>query len=68
VAPGATPRDIVAKLNAAVVAALKDPEVGRRIRTFGMEPTPTSPDGFVAYLEGDIAKAAKVAPVDDKPN
>jgi tripartite-type tricarboxylate transporter receptor subunit TctC len=67
VAPGSTPRDIVAKLNAAVVAALKDPEVGRRIRTFGMEPTPTSPEGLAAYLEGDIAKAAKVQIPEDKP-
>lgn len=67
VAPGGTPPDIVTKLNTAVVAALKDPEVGRRVRTFGMEPTPTSPDGFVAYLEGDIAKAAKVQIPEDKP-
>ena len=68
VAPKATPPDIVAKLSAAVTAALKDPEVARRIRTVGMEPTPTTPEGLSAYLEGDIAKAAKVAPVDDKPN
>jgi tripartite-type tricarboxylate transporter receptor subunit TctC len=68
VAPGGTPRDIVAKLNAAMVAALKDPEVGRRIRTFGMEPTPTSPEGLAAYLEGDIAKAAKVQIPPEKPN
>jgi tripartite-type tricarboxylate transporter receptor subunit TctC len=69
VAPGATPRDVVAKLNAAVVAALKDPEVARRIRNVGMEPTPTTPEGLSAYLEADVAKAAKVAPVvEDKPN
>ncbi len=69
VAPGGTPRDIVAKLNAAVVAALKDPEVARRIRNVGMEPTPTTPEGLTDYLQADIAKAAKVAPVvDDKPN
>jgi tripartite-type tricarboxylate transporter receptor subunit TctC len=66
VAPGATPRDIVTKLNAAVVAALKDPEVGRRIRTFGMEPTPTTPEGLSDYLEGDIAKAAKAQIPEDK--
>src|SRR5215213_9826815 len=69
VAPAATPPAIIAKLNAAAVAALKDPEVARRIRNVGMEPTPTTPAGLSAYLEGDIAKAAKVAPVvDDKPN
>jgi tripartite-type tricarboxylate transporter receptor subunit TctC len=68
VAPAAAPKDIVAKLNAAVVAALKDPEVARRIRTVGMEPTPTTPEGLTSYLQADIAKAAKVAPVEDKPN
>src|SRR4249919_2304568 len=36
-APGGTPREIVTKLNAAMVAALKDPEVVRRIRIVGME-------------------------------
>jgi tripartite-type tricarboxylate transporter receptor subunit TctC len=68
VAPGKTPPEIVAKLNAAVVAALKDPEVVRRIRTVGMEPTPTTPEGLSAYIESDSAKAAKVAPVIDKPD
>ena len=58
-APGGTPREIVMKLNAAVVAALKDPEVARRIRTVGMEPTPTTPEEFSAFIESEIVKAAK---------
>ena len=68
VAPGATPREIVSKLNAAVVAALKDPEVARRIRTVGMEPTPTTPAEFSAYLDSEIAKAEKLQALGDKPN
>jgi tripartite-type tricarboxylate transporter receptor subunit TctC len=67
-APGATPHDIVAKLNAAMVAALNDPEVARRIRTVGMEPTPTSPEEFSAFLQSEIAKAEKMQPPPDKPN
>lgn len=67
-APAATPRDIVSKLNAAVVAALKDPDVVRRIRTVGMEPTPTTPAEFSAFLQAEIAKAAKMQFPDDKPN
>jgi tripartite-type tricarboxylate transporter receptor subunit TctC len=59
-APGGTPREIVVKLNAAVVAALKDPEVVRRIRTVGMEPTPTTPEEFSAFIESEIVKAAKL--------
>jgi tripartite-type tricarboxylate transporter receptor subunit TctC len=67
-APAATPREIVAKLNAAVVAALKDPEVARRIRTVGMEPTPTTPAEFSAFLDSEIKKAAKMQPSGEKPN
>jgi len=59
-APKATPPDIVKKLNAAVVAALKDPDVARRISTVGMEPTPSTPDEFYAFLDSEIAKAARV--------
>ena len=66
-APGGAPRDIVKKLNAAVVTALKDPEVARRIRTVGMEPMPTTPEEFSAYIESEIDKAAKLQALDDKP-
>jgi tripartite-type tricarboxylate transporter receptor subunit TctC len=68
VAPGGTPGQIVSKLNAALVAALKDPEVARRIRTVGMEPTPTTAAEFSAYLDSEIAKAEKLQALGDKPN
>ena len=67
-APAATPREIVTKLNAAVVAALKDPEVARRIRLVGMEPTPTTPEEFSAFLDSEIKKAAKLQVPGDKAN
>jgi tripartite-type tricarboxylate transporter receptor subunit TctC len=67
VAPGGTPREIVARLSAAVVAALKDPDVARRIRSVGMEPTPTTPEEFSGYLVSEIAKAEKLQGL-DKPN
>ena len=67
-APGGTPREIVMKLNAAVVAALKDPDVARRIRTVGMEPTPTTPEEFSSYIESEIVKAARFQAPGDKPN
>ena len=66
-APGGTPREIVMKLNVAVVAALKDPEVVRRIRVVGMEPTPTTPEEFSAFLESEIVKLAKFQTSDHKP-
>jgi len=68
-APGATPRAIVTKLNAAVIAALDDPEVARRIRTVGMEPAPMTPEQFSAFVDSEIAKAEKLQVTgDDKPN
>jgi tripartite-type tricarboxylate transporter receptor subunit TctC len=67
-APGATPRAIVMKLNAAIVSALSDPEVVRRIHTIGMEPAPMTPEEFSAYIDSEIAKAEKLQPMgDDKP-
>ena len=43
--------------------ALNDPEVVRRISTVGMEPTPTTPEEFYAFLESEIASAAKARTV-----
>ena len=60
VAPAATPPDIVARLNAAVVGALKDPEAAQRIRTIGMEPVPTTAAEFSAHIGSEIEKIAKV--------
>jgi tripartite-type tricarboxylate transporter receptor subunit TctC len=60
VAPAATPPDIIAKLNAAVVTALKDPEVAQRIRLIGMEPAPTTPAEFAALIDSEIDKISKV--------
>jgi tripartite-type tricarboxylate transporter receptor subunit TctC len=56
------------KLNAAIVAALSDPEVVRRIHTIGMEPAPMTPEEFSAYIDSEIAKAEKLQAIgDDQP-
>lgn len=60
VAPAATPPAIVEKLNAAVVAALKAPEVAQRIRLIGMEPAPSTAAEFAARIDSEIDKVAKV--------
>ena len=60
VAPAATPPEIIAKLNAAVVAALRDPEVAQNIRTMGMEPSPSTPAEFSALIDSEIDKISKV--------
>jgi tripartite-type tricarboxylate transporter receptor subunit TctC len=60
VAPAGTPADVVAKLNEAVVGALKDPVVAERMRAVGAEPYPTSPEEFGQFIRAEIAKWAKV--------
>jgi tripartite-type tricarboxylate transporter receptor subunit TctC len=58
-APKGTPADIIAKLNAAAVAALKDPEVRRKLEDLGQEiPTPEQmqPAAFDAYQRAEFAK------------
>lgn len=60
VAPAGTPPAIVARLNAAMVDALKDPEIRTRALAAGAIPAPSTPEGFGATIRSEIAKWAKV--------
>jgi tripartite-type tricarboxylate transporter receptor subunit TctC len=60
VAPAGTPAPIVARLNAAMVDALKDPEIRQRALSVGAIPESTTPDGFATMIRNEIAKWAKV--------
>ena len=58
-APKDTPKEIVAKLNAAVVDALGDPAVQQRLTGLGMEIPPRdkqTPEGLVERQKADIEK------------
>ncbi len=55
-APAGLPAEIVMRLNAEVVAILKEPDVVERFRARGNEPRPTTPQEFKARMEADIAK------------
>ncbi len=69
VAPRGIPADVVAKLNAAFVAALNDPEIVKRIRALGAEPMPMTPSEFSAFIDAEIAKWQKVVKnATQKPN
>ncbi len=59
-APAGTPREIVLKLNAAVVRILNLPDVKERLVGIGAEPVVTTPEQFGEYLRSEIAKWAKV--------
>ena len=60
VGPAGIPPDVLAKLNAAMVTALKDPEVVKRIQDIGMEPVPMAPAEFGAFVDKEIDKITKV--------
>jgi tripartite-type tricarboxylate transporter receptor subunit TctC len=59
-APAGTPPPAIAKLNAALVAALDDPAVRARLHNAGTAPAPSSPDDFAAYLREEQARWAKL--------
>lgn len=54
VAPAGTPRDVVAKLNAAVQKVLAQPEVKARLEREGAELVPGAPDRLGALIERDL--------------
>ena len=60
VAPAATPREIVMKLNEQVRASLGTPDLRRTLTAQGLEPVGNSPEQFRAYIRSEAAKWEKV--------
>ena len=52
-APAATPGATIDRLSAAMVAAVRDPAVGERLRAFGLEPTGTTAAALAAIQKAD---------------
>ena len=59
-APSATPRDIVNRLNGEIVKAVAAPDVRDRFTGAGVEPTSSTPEQFAAYIKSETARYAKV--------
>jgi tripartite-type tricarboxylate transporter receptor subunit TctC len=59
-APAGTPRPVIDKLNAAVNAAIKRPEIVKLWADQGAAPMSMTPEEFDKYLRGDIVKWAEV--------
>jgi len=59
-APGATPREIVAKLNADAVASLNVPDVKEKMSAQGLFVTANAPDPFNEFVKKEIPRWAKV--------
>jgi tripartite-type tricarboxylate transporter receptor subunit TctC len=63
VAPAATPAEIVRRINADVVAILRDPGVAQRMADLSAVPDPGTPEEFGAFIRAEIAKWREVARV-----
>src|SRR6201746_794076 len=67
-APAGTPKPIIDKLNAAVNAAVKRPDIVKLWTGQGAVPMSMTPEAFDKYLRGDIVKWAEVVKkFGDKP-
>ena len=61
VAPAATPRAIVSRLNTETIKALGTPEVKSSIAAQGSEAMPGSPEQFADYIKSEIARIGRIA-------
>lgn len=59
-APAATPRDIVMKLNTEMVKALRSADVRERLSGDGVLPVGNTPEEFAAHIKAEIARWAPV--------
>jgi len=56
VAPAATPRDIITKLNTQINASLNAPELKARLQAEGAEATPNTPEVFGKLIATEIER------------
>jgi tripartite-type tricarboxylate transporter receptor subunit TctC len=59
-APAATPRPIIERLNAELVRALKAPDVREQLDRQGVEPQPGTPEELRKYMERELATWGRV--------
>jgi tripartite-type tricarboxylate transporter receptor subunit TctC len=59
-APAGTPGSVVARLNRDTVTVLNLPEVRERMTALALEPWPSTPEEFAAYMKSENAKWGKV--------
>ena len=60
VAPAATPKEVVARLNQAFAAALTNPDTRLRFAALMAEPVASSPEQFSSFMKSELDKYEKV--------
>jgi tripartite-type tricarboxylate transporter receptor subunit TctC len=58
--PAGTPKDLIAKLNAAIVKVMALPEVKEKCAQLGFDVVANTPAQFTTYIKADVEKWAKV--------
>ncbi len=58
--PAGTPKEIVAKMNAEILKALRAPDVQSFMTKEGADPVGSTPEELTAYFKKEVAKYAKV--------
>lgn len=59
-APAATPKPVIARLNAGIVSVLNSPETRNRFAGLGADVESSSPEEFGAFIESETKKWARV--------
>jgi tripartite-type tricarboxylate transporter receptor subunit TctC len=59
-APSKTPRPVIDKLNAAIVASLKDPLIVKRMFDLSLEATPSTPEELGAFVVDEIKRNKEI--------
>jgi tripartite-type tricarboxylate transporter receptor subunit TctC len=59
-APAATPKEIVARLNSEIVKAAANPDTAERLSAEGANPSAGTPEQFGAFIKSEIARWGKV--------
>jgi tripartite-type tricarboxylate transporter receptor subunit TctC len=58
--PAATPQPVIARLNQALLDALRKPEVNQRLASIGAEPVGSTPEALRVHLQAEMEKWGRV--------
>jgi tripartite-type tricarboxylate transporter receptor subunit TctC len=59
-APAKTPKDIVARLNGAMVKALRSPDIAERMNQIGFDVVASSPEEFGSFMKAEVERWTRV--------
>jgi tripartite-type tricarboxylate transporter receptor subunit TctC len=60
-APGATPKDVLQRLNAAIARAIASPEAREALLKQGLEPATGNVEQYTAFVQSELVKNAALA-------